>query len=81
MFVVVGRLHLACQSLRMRESDLALAGGVNLILRPETQLALSKWGMLSPRAGVRPASMQGQTGSCGGGCRGRGAQAAHRRGA
>ncbi len=42
-------VHLACQSLRMRESDLALAGGVNLILRPETQLALAKWGMLSPR--------------------------------
>jgi phthiocerol/phenolphthiocerol synthesis type-I polyketide synthase D len=42
-------IHLACQSLRLRESDLALAGGVNLILRPETQLALSKWGMLSPR--------------------------------
>ncbi|OSC23471.1 type I polyketide synthase, partial [Mycolicibacillus koreensis] len=42
-------VHLACQSLRLREADLALAGGVNLILRPETQLALSKWGMLSPR--------------------------------
>jgi phthiocerol/phenolphthiocerol synthesis type-I polyketide synthase D len=42
-------VHLACQSLRLRESDLALAGGVNLMLRPETQLALSKWGMLSPR--------------------------------
>src|SRR5215212_9220592 len=42
-------VHLACQSLRMRESDLVLAGGVNLILRPETQLALSKWGLLSPR--------------------------------
>lgn len=42
-------VHLACQSLRLRESDLALAGGVSLILRPETQLALSKWGMLSPR--------------------------------
>ncbi|MGE2717245.1 type I polyketide synthase [Mycolicibacterium litorale] len=42
-------VHLACQSLRLRESDLALAGGVNLILRPETQLALAKWGMLSPR--------------------------------
>ena len=33
----------------MRESDLALAGGVSLNLRPETQLALAKWGMLSPR--------------------------------
>ena len=42
-------VHLACQSLRTRESDLALAGGVNLALRPETQLALGKWGMLSPR--------------------------------
>lgn len=41
-------IHLACQSLRMRESDLALAGGVSLSLRPETQLALGKWGMLSP---------------------------------
>ncbi|MCB0950643.1 MAG: acyltransferase domain-containing protein, partial [Mycobacterium sp.] len=41
-------IHLACNSLRMRESDLALAGGVSLNLRPETQLALAKWGMLSP---------------------------------
>ncbi len=45
-------VHLACQSLRLRESDVALAGGVNLILRPETQLALSKWGMLSPARAV-----------------------------
>ena len=42
-------VHLACQSLRLRETDLALAGGVSLILRPETQIAMSKWGMLSPR--------------------------------
>ncbi len=42
-------VHLACQSLRLRESDLALAGGVSLILRPETQIAMAKWGMLSPR--------------------------------
>jgi phthiocerol/phenolphthiocerol synthesis type-I polyketide synthase D len=46
-------VHLACQSLRLRESDIALAGGVNLILRPETQLALSKWGMLSPHGRCR----------------------------
>jgi phthiocerol/phenolphthiocerol synthesis type-I polyketide synthase D len=42
-------VHLACQSLRLRESDLALAGGISLILRPETQIAMAKWGMLSPR--------------------------------
>ncbi len=40
-------VHLACQSLRLRESDLALAGGVNVILRPETQIAISAWGLLS----------------------------------
>src|SRR6476620_574455 len=40
-------VHLACQSLRLRETDLALAGGVNVILRPETQIAISAWGLLS----------------------------------
>ena len=46
-------VHEACQSLRMRESDMALAGGVSLILRPETQLALSAWGMFSPNGRCR----------------------------
>ncbi|MFM8599374.1 MAG: type I polyketide synthase [Mycobacterium sp.] len=46
-------IHEACQSLRMRESDMALAGGVSLILRPETQLALSAWGMFSPHGKCR----------------------------
>jgi acyl transferase domain-containing protein len=41
-------VHLACQSLRRRESDTALAAGVNLMLKPETNIALSRWGMLSP---------------------------------
>ncbi|HEY5806467.1 MAG TPA: type I polyketide synthase, partial [Povalibacter sp.] len=40
-------LHLACQSLRSRESDLALAGGVNLILAPETSFAFSRLEFLS----------------------------------
>ena len=40
-------VHLACQSLRLRETDIALAGGVNVILRPETQIAISAWGLLS----------------------------------
>ncbi|GJF17976.1 hypothetical protein NGTWS1803_06430 [Mycolicibacterium cyprinidarum] len=41
-------IHLACQSLRMRESDHALAAGVNLILSPENNIACSRWGMLAP---------------------------------
>ncbi|MBX9642151.1 MAG: SDR family NAD(P)-dependent oxidoreductase [Mycobacteriaceae bacterium] len=42
-------VHLACQSLRMRETDVALAGGVSVTLRPETQIAISAWGLLSPQ--------------------------------
>ena len=41
-------VHLACQSLRLKECRLALAGGVNLILAPETTIALSKSRMMSP---------------------------------
>ena len=40
--------HLACQSLRNGESDLALAGGVNLILTPELTITFSQARMLSP---------------------------------
>ncbi|MFJ6604587.1 type I polyketide synthase [Streptomyces lydicus] len=40
-------VHLACASLRVGESDLALAGGVNLILAPESTLALERAGTLS----------------------------------
>jgi acyl transferase domain-containing protein len=35
-------VHLACQSLRLGESSLALAGGVNMNLSPEETIALSK---------------------------------------
>jgi phthiocerol/phenolphthiocerol synthesis type-I polyketide synthase D len=42
-------VHLACQSLRLRESDLVLAGGVQLSLSPFTGIALSKWSALSPQ--------------------------------
>lgn len=41
-------VHLACQSLRRRESDQALAGGANLILTPANSIACSRWGMLAP---------------------------------
>ncbi|MGA9490941.1 MAG: type I polyketide synthase [Mycobacterium sp.] len=41
-------VHLACQSLRKRESDQALVAGVNLMLSPENSVATSRWGMLAP---------------------------------
>jgi phthiocerol/phenolphthiocerol synthesis type-I polyketide synthase D len=41
-------VHLACQSLRLQESDLALAGGVQLNLSPYIGIALSKYSALSP---------------------------------
>jgi acyl transferase domain-containing protein len=40
-------VHEACQSLRLGESDLALAGGVNLVLIPEITMALSRAQMMS----------------------------------
>ncbi len=41
-------VHLACQSLRMRESDLAIAAGVNLILTPAVSRAEDRAQILSP---------------------------------
>ncbi len=41
-------VHLACQSLRSRECEVALAGGVNRILAPEFSINFSKAHMLSP---------------------------------
>ncbi|MDT0263828.1 polyketide synthase [Jatrophihabitans lederbergiae] len=41
-------VHLACQSLRLGESDTAVAGGVNLILGQRTTAALTGFGGLSP---------------------------------
>ena len=40
-------LHLACQGLRLGECDLALAGGVNLILTPELNINFSKARMMA----------------------------------
>jgi len=40
-------IHLACQSLRSGESDLALAGGVNLILSPELTITMCRFKALS----------------------------------
>ncbi|WP_106400873.1 hybrid non-ribosomal peptide synthetase/type I polyketide synthase [Actinocorallia populi] len=41
-------IHLACQSLRAGESDLAVAGGVNVMLTPVTSVIYAKLGMLAP---------------------------------
>nr|BBA66511.1 type I polyketide synthase [Actinoallomurus fulvus] len=41
-------VHLACESLRTGESSVALAGGVNLILTPESTAAVEMFGGLSP---------------------------------
>ncbi len=41
-------LHLACESLRGGDSDIAIAGGVNLQLAAESSLYLHRFGALSP---------------------------------
>jgi myxalamid-type polyketide synthase MxaB len=41
-------VHLACQALRTGDCSVAIAGGVNIILLPETTVALSHAHMLSP---------------------------------
>jgi acyl transferase domain-containing protein/short-subunit dehydrogenase/acyl carrier protein len=41
-------LHLATRSLRERETDMALVGGVNLMLSPENHIAFSKLQAISP---------------------------------
>ena len=41
-------VHLACESLRRGESEMALAGGVNALLMPDFYVAFSQLGVLSP---------------------------------
>ena len=41
-------IHLACQSLRVRECDMALAGGVNVILASDVTRLFTNAGMLAP---------------------------------
>ncbi|MBN1654055.1 MAG: AMP-binding protein, partial [Deltaproteobacteria bacterium] len=41
-------IHVACQSLRARESETAIVGGVNLILSPRSMIAMSKLKAISP---------------------------------
>lgn len=41
-------VHLACRSLWSGEADMAIAGGVNVMLRPESSIMMSKAGFLNP---------------------------------
>jgi acyl transferase domain-containing protein len=41
-------VHLACRSLWSGEADMAIAGGVNVMLRPKSSIILSKGGFLNP---------------------------------
>ena len=41
-------IHVACQSLRLRESDIALTGGVSTAIVPEWFVSMTRWGMLAP---------------------------------
>jgi acyl transferase domain-containing protein/acyl carrier protein len=41
-------IHLACQSLRLRESHVAITGGVSTMIVPEWFVSMTRWGMLAP---------------------------------
>lgn len=41
-------IHLACQGLRSGETELAIAGGVSLMMTPELTVAMSKVGFMAP---------------------------------
>jgi acyl transferase domain-containing protein/NADPH:quinone reductase-like Zn-dependent oxidoreductase len=41
-------VHLACQSLRLGESNIAVAGGVSLMIAPELLVSMSKVGFMAP---------------------------------
>ncbi|MFJ4578206.1 SDR family NAD(P)-dependent oxidoreductase [Streptomyces echinatus] len=47
-------VHLAGQSLRSGESDIALAGGVSLMITPELSVFMSRIGAISPTGRCRP---------------------------
>ncbi|HVH45623.1 MAG TPA: type I polyketide synthase, partial [Labilithrix sp.] len=61
-------LHLACESLRARTSDVALAGGVTLMLSPDTLVMLSKLGALSVDGRCRAFDAKGSGFGRGEGC-------------
>ena len=61
-------IHLACQALRASECDVALAGGVHLILSPHTNIILSKMEALAPDGRCKTFSAQADGYGRGEGC-------------
>ncbi|GAA1629760.1 beta-ketoacyl synthase N-terminal-like domain-containing protein [Catellatospora bangladeshensis] len=51
-------VHLACRSLISGESDVALAGGVNVLVAPDLNIYLTKLGALSPTGHCKPFDAQ-----------------------
>ncbi|MCG8312770.1 MAG: SDR family NAD(P)-dependent oxidoreductase [Pseudomonadales bacterium] len=61
-------MHLACQSLRQGESEIALAGGVNLMLSPEAFIGFSRLQALAPDGRCRTFAEDAQGYARGEGC-------------
>ncbi|TLD33133.1 hypothetical protein PspLS_00334 [Pyricularia sp. CBS 133598] len=61
-------VHLACQSLRSGESEMAIAGGVNLLLSPDTFMQLQNLSVLSPEGRSRSFDDEGRGYGRGEGC-------------
>ena len=72
-------VHLACQSLRTGECRMALAGGVNLMLLPDTTMLLSQARMMAPDGRCKTFDAAADGYVRGEGCGVRRAQAAGRR--
>ncbi|KAL8766387.1 MAG: hypothetical protein Q9209_006821 [Squamulea sp. 1 TL-2023] len=53
-------LHQACQSLRSNESNMALVGGTNLILSPESTISMSLLHVLNPSGKCYPFDSRGE---------------------
>ena len=58
-------VHLACRSIWVENSPLALAGGVNALLTPDWYIGFSRMGMLSPDGRLAKLSIRARTDSFG----------------
>ena len=51
-------IHTACQNLRFGETDLAISGGVSLMITPELMVSMSKVGFMSPTGRCKTFDLQ-----------------------